>query len=64
MRKILVLLLVLGLLVGTFATAEYVDKENFNQETFSFTEGFLAGSLGDPIPCNGGGDGGGGGQPG
>ena len=64
MRKILICLLVLGLLVGTFATAECASKENFNLDTFSFTEGFFGGSIENPLPCDGGGDGGGGGQPG
>ncbi|MBU7016708.1 MAG: hypothetical protein HXS44_04320 [Theionarchaea archaeon] len=64
MRKMIVLLLVIGLFVGTFATDLSGCEESFSQETFSFSEENSADSLGDPLPCSGEGSGGGGGQPG
>jgi hypothetical protein len=57
MRKIVVLLLV-GLIIGTFTAAECVSEESFSQDTFSFGE-FSEDPIGDPLPC--GGEGGGGG---
>jgi len=61
MRKVLVLLLIVGILLGTFTVIEGMSEEYFSDEhtTFSGEEGF-GGSPGDPAPC--GGEGGGGGS--
>jgi hypothetical protein len=61
MRKIVVLLLVVGLMMGTFTAAECVSEESSSQDTFSFGE-FSEDPPGDPLPC--GGEGGGAAVPG
>ncbi|MBU7016706.1 MAG: hypothetical protein HXS44_04310 [Theionarchaea archaeon] len=63
MRKIVVLLLVAGLIIGTFTAVASENEENFSQIMFSF-EGDLEDTVGDPVLCGGGSDGGGGGAPG
>jgi hypothetical protein len=64
MKKVLILLLVLGvLMIGTFAVAEQLPEPS--DEMSDFSESDPEGTYGDPIPCGGGGDGGGpGGLPG
>lgn len=59
MRKILILLLVVGLLIGTFAVLEEMYHDYSLQECmkFSGSEGLEDGA-GNPIPCGGEGDGG------
>ena len=64
MRKMIVLLLVIGLLVGTLTAVLGENEENLSQDTFSFGEEDSGDPLGDPIPCGGEGTGGGGGTPG
>jgi hypothetical protein len=65
MRKIVVLLLVIGLLVGTLTAVLGENEENLSQDTFSFGEEDSGDtSPSDPIPCGGEGTGGGGGTPG
>ena len=67
MRRALIVLLVIGMLIGTFAAIEGVSEEqSLNKHTdFSGDEGF-GGDSGNPAPCggDGGGTGGGGGIPG
>ena len=65
MRKILVLLLVVGILIGTIAASEELSDECF-QTDMDFSDGELTGNEYDsPLPCDGGGSGGsGGGTPG
>lgn len=65
MRKIVVLLLLVGLFVGTFTAVLGENEENFSQDTFSFAEeDFGDTSPSNPVPCGGEGTGGGGGVPG
>jgi hypothetical protein len=61
MREVLVLLLIVGILLGTFAVIEGMSEEYFSVEhtVFSGNEG-LEDNPGDPAPC--GGEGGGGGS--
>ncbi len=64
MRKILVMLLVVGLLIGTFCAIEGL-KEIQDGEDVVFDEDYTD-ALNNLVPCGGegGGGGGGGGQPG
>ncbi|MBU7046920.1 MAG: hypothetical protein HXS54_10855 [Theionarchaea archaeon] len=65
MRKMIVLLLVLGLLIGTFTAVMNVSEENPGQDMLPFGGEDFGDPLGDPLPCGGGdNDGGGGGVPG
>ena len=65
MRKMIVLLLVIGLIIGTLTAALGLEEVNFNQETSSLGGGDFTDTIGDSIPCGeGGGTGGGGGTPG
>ena len=64
MRKIVVLLLLVGLMMGTFTTALGLEEVNFNEETSSLSGEDFTDTIGDPLPCGGEGSGGGGGQPG
>jgi hypothetical protein len=58
MRKIIVLLLVIGFLVGTYAVIGELEEYSFQEHTeFSGGEGFEEG-LGGSAPCGGEGDGG------
>ena len=63
MRKILVLLLVVGLLVGT-SVAILSLEEMSGQEISHFEGEDIEETIGDIVPCGGGSSGGGGGQPG
>ena len=63
MRKILVLLLVVGLLVGT-SVAILSLEETSGQEISYFEGEDIEETIGDPLPCGGGSSGGGGGAPG
>ena len=63
MRKIIVLLLVIGFLVGTYAIGELEEYSLQEYTEFSGGEGY-EGELGDPTPCGGEGDGGPPGLPG
>jgi len=65
MRKVLVILLVIGFIIGTYSVVEGLCEESsVEQQDFSGEDSPEDG-LGDPIPCGGGGgSGGGGGQPG
>ena len=63
MRKILAVLLVVGLLIGTFCIPECFETSSVGEEIGSDAD--YPDTVGDPIPCGGGeGGGGGGGQPG
>ena len=63
MRKILVILLVVGLLIGTSCVVEDL-KKNSDGEEICF-DGDYPDTIGDPIPCGGSeGGGSGGGLPG
>lgn len=64
MKKVLILLLVVGVLIGTFAAE--VLCENSSQENVDFpSDSFTGPGYGDPAPCGEGGPvGGGGGAPG
>jgi len=65
MRKIVVLLLVLGLLIGTFTAVLNVSEENPGQDMLPFSEEDFTDTIGDTVICGGGdNDGGGGGVPG
>ena len=64
MRKIVVLLLVIGLMMGILTAALGLEEVNFNQETSSLGGGDFTDTIGDSIPCGGEGTGGGGGTPG
>ena len=58
MRKIIVLLLVIGFLAGICAIIGELEEYSFQEHTeFSGGEGFEE-ELGDPTPCGGGGSGG------
>ena len=58
MRKMLALLLIVGLLVaGTSVAAEVSEENSF--EDIDFTDEYVD-DFGDPTPCGGGGDGDGG----
>ena len=58
MRKIIVLLLVIGFLAGTCAVACGFEECSFRKSTeFSGNDGYGE-VLGGPAPCGGGGDGG------
>ena len=62
MRRILILLLVVGILIGTVACEGF--DECF-QSSVDFSDGELTGGPVIPLPCDGGGSGGsGGGTPG
>jgi len=65
MRKLITLLLVIGVLAGTFAVVANVCEEySFNEHT-DFTDDEPTGDgIGDLAPCGGGETGGGGGTPG
>ena len=65
MRKVLVILLVIGFMIGTFSVVGGLCEES-SVEYMDLSNGDLSeDDLGDPIPCGGGGGGGaGGGQPG
>jgi len=60
MKKVLVLVFVIGFLLGTIAAADVCEEISF--DGIEFTEDTPE-PLGDPAPC-GGGNGGGGGSPG
>ena len=60
----IVLLLVIGLLTGTFAAVAGENEENLSQDTSFVDDEILGESIGDFFPCGGGSDGGGGGAPG
>jgi len=62
MRNILVILLVVSLLVGTFCVMEGFQEISDGKELV-FDEIF-GDTIADPSPCGGGSDGSGGGQPG
>ena len=64
MRKILMLLLVIGILVGTCAVVEDVCQEDSFGEQVDFTGDESPDGPGGPAPCGGGETGGGGGTPG
>jgi len=58
MRKIIVLLLVIGFLVGTYAVVGELEEYSLQEcKEFSGGDGYEE-ELGDPAPCGGGGDGG------
>lgn len=64
MRKLLVLLLVVGFLIGALSVVEELCEES-SLEQVDFSDGEEStNNYGDPAPCGGGGTGGGGGQPG
>jgi len=65
MKKVLILLLVVGVLIGTFTAVEVL-CENSSQENVDFpSDSFAGAGYGDPAPCGEGGPvGGGGGAPG
>ena len=64
MRKMIVLLLVVGLLVGTSMAILGLEEEMFGQE-IPYSEGEdIEETIGDIVPCGGGSSGGGGGAPG
>jgi len=63
MKKVLILLLVVGVLIGTFAIAEGVSEEISSEHT-EFSKGEELTDPGDPTPCGGGSGGGPGGVPG
>ena len=65
MRKVLIILLVIGFIIGTFSVVEELSEE-LSTEQVDFSDGDTPeGGAGDPIPCGGGeGSGRGGGQPG
>jgi hypothetical protein len=55
MKKVLVLLLVIGFLVGTFAVIEELYEEHFSNEHTEFTDDSYSGDDGEnPTPCGGG----------
>lgn len=65
MNKVLILLLVVGILVGTVAAIEGICEEYSSIETVDVSGEESGDGLGDPVPCGGGGgDGAGGGTPG
>ena len=65
MKRILVLVLIAGLLVGAFASIGELLDEHFQDHTnFSDESESTGDELGDPVPCGGGESGGGGGTPG
>ena len=65
MRKMIVLLLVVGLLVGTSMAILGLEEEMSGQNISYFDEEVFIQNTGNPVPCDGGGSsGGGGGQPG
>jgi hypothetical protein len=60
MKKVLVLFLVIGFLLGTFAAIEELHEENFVSEHIDFTDDDSLEDGGDnPAPCGGGNGGGG-----
>ena len=63
MKKVLILLLVVGVLIGTFAVAVGMSEE-ISLEHREFSEGEELTDPGDPTPCGGGDGGGPGGCPG
>lgn len=64
MRKILVLLLVIGFLIGTYAVAGELEEYSLREcMEFSGDDGYEE-ELFDPAPCGGGGSGGPPGLPG
>lgn len=61
MRKVLVLLLVVGLLVGTLAVVEVISQDFSTEEHVDFTgEDGPQDNPTDPTPCGGGSNGDGG----
>ena len=65
MRKLLIVLLAVGLFLGTFTVIESVDEDIDGDESALFDEGDFGLATGDPSPCGGEGGGtGGGGIPG
>ena len=64
MRKMIVLLLVVGLIIGTITAVAGEFEENFSQNTFSFDGEDLGDALGGLVLCGGGDNDGGGGVPG
>lgn len=63
MKKVLILLLVVGVLIGTFAIAEEISEE-ISLEHTEFSGGEELTDPGDPTPCGGGDGAGPGGCPG
>ena len=63
MRRILILLLVVGILAGTVTAIGEFTNVCF-QSDMDFPDDVLTGNPGDPVPCGGGESGGGGGTPG
>lgn len=65
MKKVLIFLLVVGVLIGTFTAVEVLCEDS-SQESVDFSsENFESLGYGDPAPCGEGGPvGGGGGAPG
>jgi hypothetical protein len=60
MRKVLVFLLIVGILIGTFSVVERICEEESFQRNVEFSnEDEFEGSPGDPAPCGRGGSGGG-----
>ena len=65
MRKLLIVLLAVGLFIGTFTAIESVDEDLDGDESPLLDEEDSAEAVGGPIPLGeGGGSGGGGGCPG
>ena len=64
MRKIVVLLLVVGLLAGTSMAILGLEEEMSGQEISYFEGENIEETIGDPVPCGGGSSGSGGGAPG
>jgi hypothetical protein len=59
MRKVLVYLLVVGFLIGTFAAIEGMCQECSPQEDMGFSgDEWTGNGIDGPTPCGGGGDGG------
>jgi hypothetical protein len=65
MRKVLVILFVIGFIIGTFSVIEELCEELSSEQMDSLDGDVSENGAGDSVPCGeGGGSGGGGGQPG
>lgn len=65
MRKVLVLLLMVGILIGTVSVVEEISEEGSNEYVEFSGDKVLGDDPGDVVPCGGGeGTGSGGGTPG
>ncbi|MBU7027008.1 MAG: hypothetical protein HXS48_08700 [Theionarchaea archaeon] len=60
MRKVLALLLIVGILLGTFAVIEGISEISCEENVDFSDDELQGGGIGDPAPCGGGSDGGGG----